>query len=1068
MIGMLHEGYLNAGLGGNPEGAWYELDTIRTVGIGPMEVAVEAIADEEADTEGDKTRIKIWTSREPQRTPPEDVEAITTADIKPLTLDQPGLWTVNSCVVRDNGAHLLPPLLVLARRPAAVAATIPADGQAWGGDPLQIQFEGEGCALPDLATVKLMIDGKHLVRVDETTAAFDPEKRAITVDPAHTDFIITDGQAVAFDLSFADLTSSPQAAKQAEDKDEDDKAKNEESAKADETKPLDEPEAAPPVPERPVQTLSWKAVGAVAKDTTPPAQVVLDPLLYRKLDFNTDLGSTTVRNPDSQVVLRRVLRDADTGDYAMQVLNRLCGSDFGVALGFTPFKAGTAPILAFDYRIGPHAKIDIEIRGAGKHTIGLTDCEETGNYLGAVEGIVDDNTWRHAEVPLSQLLGGEGTNAARRYQSVQQIAFGDWGYAGDAPGATYELDNIAIVPTVGTHAEPLGLNWSCADLGGIRGYSYEWTREPDSEPDKEIDTVEQAAQFRDIDEGQMFFHIRACDRAGNWGPASHYRFLVDNTPPAIVGVTPAKDDAVAADKIKITFAESLAPVDPSTLTITVNGRKQRLQANAIEWNSTERVFTWDMLTDWQLLRRNVDDGQKMEVVVSGAADAAGNKAEPYTWSWTVDYSKDTEGPPPPYLYSYSHNFRNFDHFADGTGYWRAYNSPEDTTEKVVRDPDTGSDCLEVRKTGDGRRFGAYRYRGKLSLDDFPYLYVDYKIMPGTKINILLYINKAWHIVRMTGSTTLPVIGTVEGAADDGAWHNAMIDLRKIVRDAFPDEEDEPEVRLVAFAEWGADNDVGQCFYIDNFAYLGPSAALPVFSYSAADATGIAQYELGFDMAPKGNPKETTSSRTSRQLLAAADKAGLWYIHARAQDGAGNWGEEIHYPYLCTQPAPAHKTNGLEAKDGWKDRSPGKRTVCYVHPARAGKTNELLGVQVVQMSQPNVIVGCPVELAPEKLSAITADLYLEGKRAVPVAAYIRVEGVKKRILSEKIDIDPGTWTEDQRFVFKPADLKAAGMDGESPLHVKEIGVIIYPHKRTRDLVLLDQIGIDGELQPPAED
>jgi hypothetical protein len=101
---------------------------------------------------------------------------------------------------------------------------------------------------------------------------------------------------------------------------------------------------------------------------------------------------------------------------------------------------------------------------------------------------------------------------------------------GAPPGAYYCLDNLAIVPAVRASKE-LALDWSAQDTSSVKGYSYQWSANPSDLPDEKIDSETPAHTFTNLPAGTQYFHIRAVDAAGNWGPASHYRFLVESPAP---------------------------------------------------------------------------------------------------------------------------------------------------------------------------------------------------------------------------------------------------------------------------------------------------------------------------------------------------------------------------------------------------------------------------------------------------------------------------------------------------------------------------------------------------------
>ncbi len=66
----------------------------------------------------------------------------------------------------------------------------------------------------------------------------------------------------------------------------------------------------------------------------------------------------------------------------------------------------------------------------------------------------------------------------------------------------------------------------------VVGYSYILDQNATTTPDTQPDTAGRTAAFTDIADGTWYFHVRATDEAGNWGPAAHYRINIDTATPA--------------------------------------------------------------------------------------------------------------------------------------------------------------------------------------------------------------------------------------------------------------------------------------------------------------------------------------------------------------------------------------------------------------------------------------------------------------------------------------------------------------------------------------------------------
>ncbi len=1049
MIGMLHEGYLNAGRGGNPRGASYLLDNITVVSAGPMEI--DWAWTPTPEKHAPRTQWQLRREGLPQPAFAPDANA-DDALSQPARVSAPGNWIAWYRYRTKDGWSRVRKLPLLALAPPVRIRTSPAEGQTWDGGAFGISLEPASSPGVDLASLRIRINGIELL-VDRATVDYDAASGRLTCMPEFAEAVeLAHGDPVEFEIEFMDRATSPPLPEVPGNQ-------NKKEKKKDATDKTPGPAPQPPRRARPRRVFTWRCVMDREADRSPPGPVILDPNFYPRLTFDRGLQGVKPFSGTSRVRFARTVRNKDPKDYALRIVNTLCGSDFGVDFKWMKFPLGSYPILTFDYRTDAFSRSDFLLRILGaKQTIGFTD-HDPGNTLELCRAadVRADGEWQHAEVDLGGVsLGRAGTGWGRPL-NVTRFALGDWGYSGNAPGAFNEIDNIWFVPVVSS-SRGVKLTWTAGDASGIQDYSYTWDADPDTTPNRRPDTRTSEAVFTDVPEGNQWFHIRARDRAGNWGPAAHYRFLVDNTAPAVVGVEPADGSRAAADRIRVRFDGGIAGVDTARIKLAFNGRSYRLSSSAVQWEPATRELRWDLLGTVPQLRQALADGTEMSVKLSGLIDHAGNEAEAFSWSWSVDYGKDTEGPGPPTLWSYSRASQNYDHFTDSVGYWRPYHGGRETTTEIAcaKDPDTGNQCLEIRKAGAGRRFGASRYRGKLTLDRFPLLQFDYKIMPGTKINLLLYVDKEWRAIQMTGSDRLPVVGRVPEARDDGTWRRALVDLGELLGKAFPDKK-EPNVQLVAFGEWMDKNEIGATAYIDNFAYLGPSSPLPLLNFYASDATGIREFRFAFNQDPEANPDIVLPVTEARTTSKAADAPGVWYIHLQARDGAGNWGDTLHFPYYCTDPVPARDKNGLEAGAPWSvDRKTRGRS--HVYSAKAGDKNELLGVRMLTGSRSESVRI--VRQASLKLGAeptLKADFYVDGKYPVQVALAVRTVRGSKWLQSQTENVNPGNWMRAVAFTF---DKGAFSGQNRKNADIRDIAFVLTPKHKSRDAILIDQVTVSG--------
>ncbi|RJQ52688.1 MAG: hypothetical protein C4521_09695, partial [Actinobacteria bacterium] len=91
-----------------------------------------------------------------------------------------------------------------------------------------------------------------------------------------------------------------------------------------------------------------------------------------------------------------------------------------------------------------------------------------------------------------------------------------------------------------THPEPLrsystrdlALSWSGRDgASGVSGYAVAIDRNQSSSLAGAAETTKTSASYSGLEDGCWYFHARARDHAGNWGPVAHFPVNIDTVPP---------------------------------------------------------------------------------------------------------------------------------------------------------------------------------------------------------------------------------------------------------------------------------------------------------------------------------------------------------------------------------------------------------------------------------------------------------------------------------------------------------------------------------------------------------
>ncbi|HPD16981.1 MAG TPA: hypothetical protein PLE19_18690 [Planctomycetota bacterium] len=262
-------------------------------------------------------------------------------------------------------------------------------------------------------------------------------------------------------------------------------------------------------------------------DKTPPPELYVASIPSNCLVRNTfedDAGSFAAYGGYGE--LERVTTTAATGRYSLCTMPTREGRYFSFYAYKAAFDAAKHPILSFDYRIPPGLAINLHLHNAsGWHAIKLTSPSTYYPVVGEVP-IISDDKWHHAEIDILQFLkpATPGASCPIRY-----VLFADFGGHTARPGLRMYLDNFTIAER--ESGQNLRFEWNAAaDATGIAGYAYALDQAPATQPANLAGPAATAA-FQGLKPGNWFFHLRACDGAGNWGPVTHFPVVVPAPPP---------------------------------------------------------------------------------------------------------------------------------------------------------------------------------------------------------------------------------------------------------------------------------------------------------------------------------------------------------------------------------------------------------------------------------------------------------------------------------------------------------------------------------------------------------
>ncbi len=979
MFGMLHEGYLNAGLEGNSAGAVWFMDNLNILPACSIGDAVTGTWN--IPNSLNPKEFRTWLSVSPVGEPPNDCPSSQnrTGTFIP---ESAGLHYVHGewCDESDTW-HRVPPCTISVFSPSAVIRTEPKDNGAWDLGPMKLWFTPNIPCWPRLSG-SLKVGGISLPLSPETVE-WDETQRCATI-------AVRLPNAASL-LSHGKLECSFQQ------------------------------EGRPPH--------TWSCTLNPKDDKTPPGPVLVAGTagsLCGTRSWEDECATDKGKYPYCE--LQHFLRQ--DGTPAVKVINAICGSPHSVHFNLPKFDIARFPIMFFDYRLNEGTRIDLQLSmGGWGGIVGLTDFEKSSRYryLGDLPEFRADGQWHRARVDLQTLLLPQVTDVFRQNLNTQKLAFGNWNYSGAIPGDSYDLSNVMLAKRVSPMHEPLILTWSGMDAGGLRGYSYLWNNQEDTEAEKAIRTTENRLKFAHLQEGLNFFHIRACDMAGNWGPTTHYAFLVDNALPEVERISPANQEQSAPETLDFIFTpESVGRLDLNGALLEFNDLTIPVTRKVAQWTPETRCLRFNLLA---LPRKGkpLSDGQTFRAKLSGVRNFAGIAMATADTSWSLDYSKDTTPPKAPRATAMTGALGSS---PEQTVSWRPLPQYRANTDisNVGKSPEH-INVTEFKARSSARPgFGGAKDITTLWKEHRRWMHFSYNLPPDSKINMGLMVNGQWYPVQISETAEPNSVFHVTDFIADGEWHDLAINLETIVAQIQPNEMEKKVQQLSFYCS--STSDAALC--IEKLYFMAASP-LPITTLSNSDATGIHHHEYKISRSPTTTWEEgtfLTSEQPNLTQLPCADREGLWYVHARSVDGAGNAGAIGTWPFICPDgmgAAPQTGPDGLEvchaigghvapvtAKSGAR---------IMMRQAQTPKGNQLLAIRYIDFDVAKD-KGFQYLVNPKKLmdppdwkQPFSLDMLTMGKNAGEVRLVIHYKNEKAPVVSEPVAFKGDSPWQKMTFTFQ---------------------------------------------------
>jgi hypothetical protein len=844
--------YLMAGFGGNRVNTTWYMDNFMIGRPGGTDLKLEIVPL--------ATGVKgysIAVSHDPHEEPP---ARVTTED-RSVTLQLADEGTsyvhVRPLLADDQWGPRVTYRACVDHQPPIIVSVAPQPGATLADGIIRVAMDDPGGSGVDLEALQVRFNDKPL-SIADGALTWEPQLQTLHIDLGAGGIALEDSQSATLELdSFTDLAGN--AAE----------------------------------PQRFSFTVDHR------QDRRPPSAPTIsigDSYLVDDT-FEHDMGRWAPAPGQKDVLLHLDDTTSAEGNQSLRIYNSKWGNPVNVRITDKSFDAGKHRIVSFFYKLDDRIRVDFGFLVNGQlKAVRFTDNDNPLPIIGRVPDVQTDGQWHYAEFNLYEMLK-RADSEAQKY-NVTTVSLADWGHAGNREGSHFWIDSFRIIPVVSS-AEPVALTWGSTDASGVAGLSWAATPNPVEVAPREVMADSSPTPITLADTWLQWVTAQVMDRAGNWSPMVRRPILADGNAPIAAISGPPVDSVTAVSQITLNLYDTgPSEIDPSSIVLQVGGQEYTVDNEGLHYDRQKRQLLWNCehVSPEPVV---FDDGHEVQIALVRAADYAGNPVVSLpSWSWTMSYAADREGPVIRQVTSATHATLVSHTFENGLGGW-ANTGGANGAEVSLDSTTAASGNASVKLTGQrpGGTLAAIVYNGNFSAEQYPYLTFDYKIPDGVKLDVAVMMDGRWRWIVLTGQSQSN-FGSFENVVADNTWQHATFNLGAALRRQ--KRQGPLTVTQIMVSNPSGGNAEGAVANFDNFFVGNTGNRSPIMRWAATDTTGIQAYSYILDQNPFTMPEETSLGQATAKQFERPEP-GLWYFHLRAQDGAGNWGPTTTYTLMHGRP-----------------------------------------------------------------------------------------------------------------------------------------------------------------------
>ncbi len=217
--------------------------------------------------------------------------------------------------------------------------------------------------------------------------------------------------------------------------------------------------------------------------------------------------------------------------------------------------------------------------------------------------------------------------------------------------------------------------------------------------------------------------------------------------------------------------------------------------------------------------------------------------------------------------------------------------------RETQNPASGNHSLQFHNPRTASLFDG-SLSGTIDIAKFPTLTFRYRADDRLRADFRLTWDKKPYSIRFFDrDNPRSRLGTIAGANADGKWHLAQIPLLEWMKKARPDATDFTVENFGVADDGWLGNAQGVKWHLDDFRFAPKVAGSLRAQVVLRDISGVGAVSYALNQNPETVPAATPNATAQLEIPLEGRAAGLYWLHVRAQNGAGKWSEAAHFPVI---------------------------------------------------------------------------------------------------------------------------------------------------------------------------